>query len=1071
MPYLYNIKKGQIENFDPERTSEILTSGDARNYMPLSSYKYTVIDPADGKSEEITGEKVRQKLLSGFTLQDTLESRVQNVVRSENTPMGAFGRKALDQALTLGISEALRKPKNRVEDMYERVYRKEFGAARTAGDVIGFLGPLLAGPAGAATKLAAGKTISKVMAKAPSALAIKGITKLGDVVGKGTAKAAAKVGIKSKAALKGIETAGRLTGWAAGDAALFATKSAVEAGRNADMDRSFSIRAAMSEGVRAAPEIFSTSFLLSGGILTGFKGIGLGYRATKWGVGGGVRVVKDTLQESDFANFIRKQFFNLPNSQKAMQNVKDNLANAHKFFKATMPEAEMKRLWSNLDESSKKTLLSKTSGVADSAFIKKNLGEVIQKSSEKEILNLITSYVKDKFKVLPKTRRESFVAFDGARKDLSVKLGKYRGDLLNKFKDHQIKSDKLKTSFKKDEDLWKNLLESDEVINAKALKSIQKMEKSTIRKLVADVRKGKGEGGEVDDLVKWITSKASSVDEIKSSVDILKTQNWNKVQSLWKANGLPAEVLPQIRKSLETSLRKNKEQFDLILDMFKLNHLANKKTISILDSQSMEDIIKRWSRYKTPHENIHLQNIRSVVSAEFDNLIPSKYYVSAKTATEAIRELKSSISRFKKEGIAKKFVKEIDALERLINKSILSKKPKLSVFDINEIKSNLEELFGSSKIQDLKGVQSLFRRSYGVFSSLEDDLFKKLSSELGETVMKSKGEYSLISTIMNSLDEPVKVMGSGGHLNFRDLVFATGGATAGGFALAAGAPLVALGVAGGAWAAAKYTSSVIARGHYFLRIADKVDNFSNFVNKQKEVFSKFKEVPKLKRFLNVKAPLSEVNINTLTLSHLLLGEAEKDFEKFMARIRSKDRNELITNNDGELGTMISAIGGQEHGMSLNNKMTDMKNAVLNLLPKGVTNPITGKVTYSAFEKNMFFRKIRSFLLPEAFLNDFKTGNLTSTQVQFFGALFPEHLNSLVISAVQGLKEDELSLSLPQRKSLNVLLGLNSLAFLLHNDMLNEEKRRNQMKEQRSSAGGQKFNTYLQPTPAERAKQI
>ena len=1101
MPLLYNINKRQIVNLDPDRVASILTTQEAKNFMPVNNQAYTVIHPDTGESEEVRGDTVRQKLHKGYTLSDTEISRMQNLVRSRHTSMGAFGKKALDTALTLGFGEALRnKPENRVQELYNRVYEKEFGTARTLGDVTGFLGPLLVGGVGAAVaKTATKKGISKLISKAPSAVGIRQIDKLGQATGKAAVTAAKKFGLKDKRALALISGAGKATGWAAGDTALFATRRGVEAGREADYDRSFNIREAISAGGRAAPEIFSTSFLFSGGALLGFGGVKLAYKGTKAVVGGTGRFIGEKVKNADFAHLIRKEFFNTPNSQAAIQDLKNKVSSAYKFLGEYLPADNLYNLWKNLPESIKTTILSQQKQtVAKTAiplsFLRKNVSQIIKNSSEKDILLIMSKFIKDKLGKIPRNRAEAYHALNSSRQELGTTLNKIRNGLLNEYKSHLSKANQLKKDFgigdKKN--VWKaikDLLDTTDVRMYNIIDELSFLEKEKISEIISkidfldfginikkyiDIKKpvpfsfftkkkasALEKAASVNKLLSWLVIKASKNGEVKKISDIFDIKNIKSVDDLWIKAGIPKKIIKPFRTLLKDNVNQYPEIFTLTLDIFKIKNIFNKKIVSLDDIRNLYDITKRFSANKSYQTNTSLRKINDYINKEFSEAIAGKYSLSSEIALSALGSVKRAISVFKKATISKGVIQKINTLEKLIKRG----EKDLNIFDINQIKEILDELSKFSKTKNLLSPERSFRKLYTLFSNLEDKMFLRLSKKYGPDIIKNKGEYSLIKTVIDSLDQPVKSLGSGGNLNFRDIMFAVGGASGGGYALAAGNPILALAIAGGAWAGARATSATIARGQYFLHVADKIDNFSSFVSKQKDTFNKYSKLPKLKSFLSSVSDLKGVNVNTLTLSHLLLDKPENDFHKFMYAINQTNPNDIITNQDGELHTMLAAIGGDEVAGNAAKKITDLKHFVLQNLPQGTMNPLTGKKTYSSFEKNKFMRHIQAVVSPEKFLSDFKNGQLSSSQVQIFSQMYPEHYNSLVITLTEGLREGTLNLNLRQRKSLDTLLGLNSLSFLFHHDMI---KREEEQKKTASKSGGRKFSAYTQPSKNQRA---
>ena len=152
-------------------------------------------------------------------------------------------------------------------------------------------------------------------------------------------------------------------------------------------------------------------------------------------------------------------------------------------------------------------------------------------------------------------------------------------------------------------------------------------------------------------------------------------------------------------------------------------------------------------------------------------------------------------------------------------------------------------------------------------------------------------------------------------------------------------------------------------------------------------------------------------------------------------------------------------------MDANNKIVDLKQAIIANLPKGKVNPITGKKEFSAFSKNKFFYTIKSFLDPSTFLNSFKEGTLTRPQAVQFSRLYPDHYNSLVISAITSIKQSPYEWSLRTRRSLDILTHNQNKAWLYHFDAVEKEKRDDAMQQNR--AGGIKFSAASQPLQSQR----
>ena len=204
--------------------------------------------------------------------------------------------------------------------------KRQFGGAESAGSWAGsFLPFILGGVGGLVQKgaaTAAKKAIGKGLAKgslAPSALALTGVEKAGTEAAKFVSK---------KGYGKIAQGAARLSASGTAFGAVEGVKAGIEAGRAVKDNKSFvggkkvqtTMNAVIGSGLREGAETFaeSAAFYTMGGAF--LKGVGLGARTVKGIAKGAGEVVKAT------PTVLRKNFFNVADNKKAMQQLKDFVA-------------------------------------------------------------------------------------------------------------------------------------------------------------------------------------------------------------------------------------------------------------------------------------------------------------------------------------------------------------------------------------------------------------------------------------------------------------------------------------------------------------------------------------------------------------------------------------------------------------------------------------------------------------------------------------------------------------------------------------------------------------------------
>ena len=1092
MPLIYDIKNKKAVRIDADTTYDLLEM-QGSGYMPMPNWKYTVQNPETGEMEEVVGDKVRQRLRSGFILHDTQAQRMRNLVRSQGSALGEFSKSFLNEAL-LGIPGYMGKkqPKNEVERMYDEYYQKEFKTSRTLGSASGLLLPYLGGGILGASAKTASKGVSKLLKALPSAKALRTIDKLGTKSAKVARKTAQNLGIKNKTALNMIGGAGRATGWAVGDTALFATKRGIEGGFNRQgsepYDRSFHIKSALSEAKGATKEIFSSSFLLGGSLL--FAGGAIGATARKVGAlaGKAGRFTANSVREADLAHLFRREFFNNPSSQKAMELTKKRFSYSHRFLKTYISPKEQKQLFNKIPEATRKAHNIK----------EQDLSNIVRNISEKDFVNISTRILKDfNGGKLPRTRKEVHQIMTNMQQEHGFKLGEGREAILKKHGKVVKNLKEQKEKFMDRKRLQRALFLSMPNIFKKNLNDIHTMKMKpksfwTKRKLsksklykdpslddnmrafytdVVRLPKSKFSAKDIKDpkvqverFMDWVVYHSAPVPKINSVSDMIQAKRQGELFKHWRSLGLSEKALPIIQKRLQVMMDQNPTAFQEYFDFSKMNTLFNASGMSFNDLSRLKSIS---SRYIYPNTKLSgdLQKVVNELSDTFDDFLPKGLFVPAKEASSVVSRAKKVLSEYAEIGKGKKFKKKSDEML-----GILERKKRLSIFDINELMRLSSDLGDFLKIQpDIS--TTAFRKLYSRFSALEDTLLK--SAEAGkfidkkvlDSVIESKGKYSLSKLFLDIFDKPVRDLGSGGKLNFRDLFFAAGGGVGGGAALIAGNPVLALGALTLAWGAAKGVSMGMSRGAYFLHMADKIDNFSLYVKRQNKVYSRFKDHNKLSSFVKGAKRMPEVNFNLATLSYLFFNQPSDTFEDFYDKLQSADQVDLFSNTQGEVVSILENIGGAEASAEANKGIVDLKQMVMSNLPKGQLNPVTGKRHFSNFEKDKFFLSIRRVTDPATFLNSFREGNLSRRQSMMFSRLFPSHYNSLVISTMTAMREKGIDWPLPAYNSANILTHNNRKAWIYHYDMLKKEKQQEEAEKQRS--GGIKFSQVNQPLQSQR----
>ena len=1094
MPLIYDIKNKQNVRLKADTVYELFEMPGS-GYMPLPNWKYTVQDPDTGDMEEVLGDKVRQRVRAGYILHDTQEQRLRNLARSQGSPLSQFGKQFLDEALSGGIYGTLSKkrPKNEVEAMYEKYFQDEFKTSRSIGQISGLILPyLMGGILGGVAKKATTKTISKLLKALPSAQALKAIDKLGQAGAKTAQKTAQKLGVKNRTALKLIGGGGKAIGWAAGDTALFATKRGLKAGfdENTTYDRSFDIRKALAETKNASKEIFTSSFLFGGGLLFTGSTIGTVARTTGRIAGKTGKWTSAKVKEADLANFFRAEFFNTPNSQQVMGVIKKRLSYTHRFLRDYIGKATLKNIYNNIPDSIKRAKKIKPD----------DFSKVISNASEKDIINVSTRVLKSfNNGKLPRTRKEVYDIMENLKNNNSYQIQIGRESILNKYS-HVLKDiQKQKAQFAGRKGPFISLVKSmpqifqnnlDEIAKMKMMpKSYwqkRKLDKSQFfkhssldddmknfykavfslkgEKEITKFAKGiKDPKKQLDTFMKWIVYHTAEMPTIKKMSDLLKKERERELFAKWKKMGLNQKVIPVMRNQLKVMLDLRKSDFQEYFDFSKMNVLTNASKLNYDQIKTLRTMFRRY--LESPSDiakyDAHINNL----SKAFDDLMPGALYARADEAYEIVSRAKQAVSDISKLGGNRQFVSKAERLGAL-----LASKKRLNIFDVNETMKLLGELGNFAKANPTE-TQISFRKLYSKFSNLEDTLLTRaeksnlISPFNAKNIIESKGKYSLSNLFLEIFDKPVRNISRGGNPNFRDLFFMAGGGIGGGAALLAGNPIIGIAAFGASWAASKGVAASMARGAYFLNMADKIDSFSSFVRKQNNVYNRFKDRTKLSNFVRSPGELRGLNVNLATISYLFFGQPSDSFEGFYDKLQEKDPVDTFSDTQGDIVSMLENIGGEESAQDANRGIVDLKQAIMGAMPKPKINPVTGKRMFSTLDKNKFFYTIGGFASPANFLNSFKAGTLSRRQAQVFSRLFPDHYNSLVISVVEALRDKEQNWPLPVYRSIDILTQSENKGWLYHFDMVKKEKREEMAKNIRE--GGLKFDKLNQPMQSQR----
>lgn len=1110
MPLIYDIKNKKNVRVDNDMADDLLRR-QGSGFMPIPSWKYTVEDPESGEVNEVWGNEVRQKIKSGFILHDTVRSRVRNYVRSQNTQLGAFAKGLLDEGLTLGLYGALKKnPANEVERIYDELYEQEYGTARSIGKGFGLLGPLLGGGIiGAIGKGAVAKTTSKLLKKTiPSSIALNQINKLGMATARGAKKAASKIGIKNKRALQLIGGAGLATGWSVGDTALFTPQRAIRAGRQSSPEvNGFDIRVALEEAKRAGPEIFTTSMLFGGGSLGAIS-------ILKGGISLGAKVAKPVVQfagkqirDADLAHYLRKEFFNTPESQEAFFNLKRKIGYSHRYLSQYLTTSERRALYNKIPQSIRD---------ANKRLNPNNLKEIIENSSEKDIINLLTKIITrgpnipskklsifpNKTWKMPRNRKE---VFEESRKRVAYigeKLSGIRDTFYKDFKFHQKRIDKMKQKFWDVPEIWKNLINST-VLKGTTLEKLNKIynkpkkfwTKKPLDKWVSKLiprrhkpsineqmeefyekifqlsKKQKNVNIDInnpeqafENFMVWLTNRTAQSTNIKSLKVGLSTAYEKELYRVWENAGLPRQLLPVIREQLKGMYKRDPGKFSGAFDMFKVNLLLH---TSKLNPEGVETIFKVFKDYfgkiEATSSKMRLAKYIYDLSEVFETLMPKYLFYDSKKLISRLDTFNKNINEIERKLVSQKAVSTVKQIQALIKD-----KRRVSVLDINRLMTAVGELANFSSTKLPKKAQEQLRKLYKFLSDIEDGMFEQIQKHdkrFNVNELRSlKGQYSLLNTIGEIFDRLTKPASKGGNITFRDLMFTAGGIGGGGALAFSGMPLAGLAVAGAAYGASRYAGHALSKGKYFLQMANHIDNFNAWVKKQHNTFMKFKDKKKLNRFLKSPGALKGININTATISLLLMDEAHQDFESFYQALNQKSSSDILTTGQELESSIIQNIGSYQDAMDMRKNLMNIKRYIMSIMPQGRLDKY-GNKTFTSFEKNVFFKKLQNTLSPETFLNSVKFGTLYRGQKEAFAQLFPDHYNSLILSIVEGMRDKSLDMSLQTKVSVDLLFNNDTLNILPHIDSLERDKKAEKLEKVRR--GGIKMSQFNQPMQSQR----
>jgi len=1080
MAILYNTKKGRNETVLDGNVEGLLRKEDSI-HLPVPSAKYTVYDEYTNDRVEINGNRLFEALSSGLKVLDQTQEKLERFVKKDSSAIKQFMQNFADEGLTLGLGEDI--IYNLADPFEKRIIETErntFGVSRFAGGVAGLLGGTLLSGGGSllargATKLGAGKGLANAISEGvkatskfvPATALIKGSHKLGQF---GAKKAGSKI---QKQGLKKITESGVYGGLSLGVDALAYGGVAATGSIASDViaGNDININEARKKGQARAAEIAK----YGGYIMGGSTALRIGFESTKGIAKATGKAVSNTkiyqsiknsnlIKESDdvitnnFAKYLRTSVFNLKGTHSAEKDFILSAVKNKEYLKRTLTDNDILKFYNTLSKDKKiKHFGDRT---PSSPEVRAKFDNLLEDAGVGDVAGLYASVAK---------------GLNGGKQIKS------RNDIANLLEEHQKQSGKMLSDLRKEgydaqkievgvvNDLKKFIKSSDEIVEVIAMgdKSFgRELKKFKIKsdtdyisglvkkyKKAETLTKAEAEKGMV-----WLLRELAIKGKITDDIKIFMKDNLAKISDdvidpLMKVHKLTREQAVKFVSDAQKLIRNNQSKSSAILDMHKIDHLLDKKRLTIKDSEYLTELFKRnkvdFSKSRK------MKSLRAKIADLADEFLDASLFVNTKSALTVLNNVKRASNKFSAQTIDKSFLNKINVLY-----NTLKTKKRLNVYDLQNLKGVFDEL---SKFTKKKGTLSFqHKQSRWIsrqLSDLENKMFANMSKskkyelqKVGLGLKTNKEKYALVSDLTPYFDDITEQQAS--RFTSRDIMFAMIGAY--------GGILPAIGMLG--------ISRMLAKRAHFLAGADLVQNYSNVVGKSLDKFRSFSDENYMLRAIRNQNNITTKGLKISRLSQILNLGYTKDLkeldEALSEAIQSSEYFETLGDESSEIAKVI---GGEEAELQHKNDMVQLLKMIELLKPQPEVNPITLEKSYKKRDEKRFKYDLRYLEQPDLFFQDIRTGTLTPKDVEIMRSFYPAHFNDFIVNFFGLITQKRLKLNRKLLKSYYVLNGQDPYTFITSLDAKKQLQEKEELVKRRQ--GGVKFSSIGQETASDRVANL
>ena len=554
------------------------------------------------------------------------------------------------------------------------------------------------------------------------------------------------------------------------------------------------------------------------------------------------------------------------------------------------------------------------------------------------------------------------------------------------------------------------------------------------------------------------------------------------------------KVLNQLKEMSEQHFENNPELIDFLVENQMFKTLATQKNLSLNQMKSLDKIFVKHSNTRNlpkAFDDYHVK-VKKMISDHMEVNMPNHFSVPYKNIEKIIKGSEENILEFKK-IIGQK---NNPVIEEALNITKDAKYfGKVSYPALNRLLVRLDDLANYSKTQKGSGLKltEVEKKARQLREPINEQINKmtknisknqkNLSPELKKNInnLKTiKSKYAIGKQLEGFLDS--KIAGSVAGSSLKDVGLVVSGAFSSNFFWKIGAAMfgpvggVLAGTAGGVGSLVGIRYASVQHPH-FITGARKLSSWSksmsnnsnsyyrNFIDKTKSMYSSVKSKPQLlinnpvKLYFFMKPnDVSSVNLNKMSEDEIFNNLSEES-----------SGSDIYLNQDMEQVMAIQAYAGSQASQEFGEQMMDLKKMVMDDMPKGTLNPITGKRSYTKIEKKAFYNKIDKYLNLDNFIYAIKKGTISLDSINKVRAIYPEAYRNIVLRVLEEVENKKIKMTPELQRSLMILRGESNTQFFQKIDAIGKEKEMEQSKKQRK--GGVKFSSLMQPSSEQRIRGV